>query len=53
MSISTLATFTADGGGGALACSPDGRSIVAGDGLGRMHFLRLEVAEDKSAVEQF
>ena len=39
-----IATFTADADVLACAMTPDGRTIVAGDGLGRVHFLRLELA---------
>jgi len=37
-----IATFTADAGIRGCAITPDGRTIVAGDTLGRVHFLRLE-----------
>jgi WD40 repeat protein len=37
-----IATFTADAAMDACAVAPDGRTIVAGDELGRVHFLRLE-----------
>jgi WD40 repeat protein len=39
-----LVTFTADGYVTACAVSPDGVRIVAGDALGRVHFLRLQNA---------
>ena len=39
-----VATFTAEGAALACAVAPDGLTIVAGDGLGRVHFLRLENA---------
>jgi WD40 repeat protein len=39
----TTATFTADAGVSACAVAVDGITIVAGDGLGRLHFLRLIV----------
>ena len=39
-----VATFTADGPVLACAVAPDGGTIVAGDALGRLHFLRLENA---------
>jgi len=38
-----IATFTADAPVNACAVTPDGRTIVAGDQLGRVHFLRLEL----------
>jgi len=37
-----VATFTADAAVGACVAAPDGVTAVAGDRLGRMHFLRLE-----------
>ena len=36
------ATFTADAGMYCCAVAPDGRTIVAGDAAGRVHFLKLE-----------
>jgi len=39
-----VAIFTADGYLLGCAVAPDGITIVAGDGLGRVHFLRLENA---------
>jgi hypothetical protein len=39
-----VATFTADRYLPACAIAPDGVTIVAGDGLGRVHFLRLKNA---------
>ncbi|HUX76475.1 MAG TPA: hypothetical protein VMY40_07555 [Anaerolineae bacterium] len=39
-----VATFSGDGGMNACAVAPDGVTIVAGDGLGRVHLLRLEEA---------
>jgi len=37
-----IATFTADAEIQSCAITPDGRTIAAGDVLGRVHFLRLE-----------
>jgi WD40 repeat protein len=37
-----LVTFTVDGSVSAWRVGPDNRMIVAGDGFGRLHFLRLE-----------
>jgi len=37
-----IASFTADAEFNACALAPDGVTVVAGDGLGRVHFLRLE-----------
>jgi WD40 repeat protein/transcriptional regulator with XRE-family HTH domain len=37
-----IATFVGDGGFLTCAVSPDGRTVIAGDQLGRVHFLRLE-----------
>jgi WD40 repeat protein len=37
-----IATFTGDGPIFCCAVAPDGRTICAGDDLGRIHFLRLE-----------
>jgi WD40 repeat protein len=37
-----VATFTCDGPAHACAVAPDGVTFVAGDALGRVHFLRLE-----------
>jgi transcriptional regulator with XRE-family HTH domain len=37
-----LATFVGDGGFLACVVAPDGRTVIAGDQLGRVHFLRLE-----------
>jgi WD40 repeat protein len=37
-----VAAFTADAPLLSCAVGPDGRGIVAGDGLGRVHFLSLE-----------
>jgi WD40 repeat protein len=37
-----LCTFTADAPVVSCAVASDGRTIVAGDGIGRVHFLRLE-----------
>ena len=37
-----IAAFTADGAIHCVAVAPDGRTIVAGDALGAVHFLRLE-----------
>jgi WD40 repeat protein len=37
-----IATFTADAAIFCCAVTPDGRTIVAGDVSGRVHFLRLE-----------
>jgi len=37
-----IAAFSADSPLWTCAVAPDGRTIVAGDGLGRVHFLRLE-----------
>jgi WD40 repeat protein len=39
-----IATFVGDGGFLTCAVSPDGRTVAAGDVLGRVHFLRLEGA---------
>ena len=39
-----VATFVADGYPDACAVAPDGTTFVAGDALGRVHFLRLENA---------
>ena len=39
-----VATFTTDGPTTACAVAPDGVTLVAGDALGRVHFLRLENA---------
>jgi WD40 repeat protein len=36
-----LDTFTADGSIDACAVAPDGKTVIAGDALGRVHFLRL------------
>jgi len=47
----TMATFTGEAEIRACAVGPDGVTFVAGDGLGRVHFLRLEnldVLESKS-----
>lgn len=41
---SVIAGFTADAAMHACAVAPDGRTIVAGDDSGRVHFLRLEGA---------
>jgi WD40 repeat protein len=43
---SVVATFTADAPLDACAVAPDGRTIVAGDSSGRVHFLSLELKED-------
>ena len=40
-----IVTFTGDGGIDSCAVAPDGRTIVAGDGSGRVHFLRLVEAD--------
>lgn len=40
-----IATFYADAGLTSCAVSPDGKTIVAGDESGNVHFLRLENAE--------
>jgi WD40 repeat protein len=37
-----LVTFTVDGNVTACAAAQDSRTIVVGDGFGRLHFLRLE-----------
>jgi WD40 repeat protein len=37
-----LTTFGGDGGFLACVVAPDGRTVVAGDRLGVVHFLRLE-----------
>ncbi len=37
-----LDTFTLDGPVGACAIAPSGKMVIAGDALGRIHFLRLE-----------
>jgi WD40 repeat protein len=42
-----LATFSGDSGFLACAVTPDGRTFVAGDEGGRVHFLRLEGVEQK------
>jgi WD40 repeat protein len=39
-----IATFTADAEMSSCAVSPDGTAIIAGDTVGRLHFLRLENA---------
>jgi hypothetical protein len=36
-----VARFSADGAIFACATVPDGKTLVASDGLGRVHFLRL------------
>ncbi len=41
-----LALLTADGTTTSCAVSLDGRTIVAGDGTGRVHFLRLVEADE-------
>jgi len=41
----TISSFSGDGPLLALAISPDGDTIVAGDASGRVHFLRLQGAE--------
>jgi WD40 repeat protein len=43
-----LATFGADSGVKRVAIAPDGQTIVAGDEDGRVHFLRLENAENQA-----
>jgi WD40 repeat protein len=43
-----IASFTGDGALTRCAFAPDGVTIVAGDALGRMHFLRLEGMEASS-----
>jgi len=42
----TLATFVGESSMQPCAVSPDGRTVVAGEVLGRVHFLRLLEAED-------
>ncbi len=37
-----LATFSADGPVSSCVVTPDGKTIIAGDVLGRVHFLRIE-----------
>ncbi|EKD10831.1 WD-40 repeat protein [Arthrospira platensis C1] len=37
-----LATFTGEGAMESCAIAPDGVTVVAGDGSGRVYFLRLE-----------
>jgi WD40 repeat protein len=37
-----IASFSGEGSFKGCAISPDGVSVVAGDSLGRVHFLRLE-----------
>jgi WD40 repeat protein len=37
-----MVEFTGDGAINSIALSPDGRTVIAGDVLGRVHFLRLE-----------
>jgi WD40 repeat protein len=37
-----IATFFGDGSINCFAASPDGKTILAGDSAGRVHFLRLE-----------
>jgi TIR domain/WD domain, G-beta repeat len=44
-----IATFTGESYVGSCGVTPDGRTIVAGDHLGRMHFLRL-VEADKTKL---
>jgi hypothetical protein len=39
-----IATFTADAPVLSCTVAPEGGSIIAGDALGRVHFLRLENA---------
>jgi WD40 repeat protein/energy-coupling factor transporter ATP-binding protein EcfA2 len=41
----TIASFSVDGSLHACAISPDGKTIVAGDASGRVHFLRLQGVE--------
>jgi WD40 repeat protein len=43
-----LARFVGDGGFLTCAAAPDGRTIVAGDKLGRVHFLRLQLQKKDS-----
>lgn len=46
-SVAVEVVFTADGPVYACAASSDGRTIVAGDALGRVHFLRLEGVDEQ------
>jgi WD40 repeat protein len=46
-----IATYTGDGRINSCALTPDWRTIIAGDALGRMHFLRLvDADETKPAI---
>ena len=44
-----LANFTGDAAFLSVACNPDGRRVVAGDALGRLHFLDLLLPTDRDA----
>ena len=44
-----IATFTAEGSMCSCAVAPDGQTIIGGDALGRVHFLRL-VEADKTKL---
>jgi WD40 repeat protein len=41
-----IATFTAEGSMCSCAVAPDGQTIIGGDALGRVHFLRLVEADE-------
>jgi hypothetical protein len=43
-----IATFTAEGSMCSCAVAPDGQTIIGGDALSRVHFLRLVEAEKES-----
>jgi WD40 repeat protein len=46
-----IATFTGESGMDSCAIAPDGRTIVAGESSGRVHFLRLvEADKTKSSI---
>ncbi len=40
--VHVICTFTCEGSVYGVAVAPDGRTIVAGDALGRVYVLRLE-----------
>jgi WD40 repeat protein len=46
-----IATFTGESGMNSCAIAPDGQTIIAGDALSRVHFVRLvEADETKSPI---
>jgi WD40 repeat protein len=45
-----ITTFIGESRMSCCACTPDGRTIIAGDEAGRMHFLRIVEADETKSI---